>query len=291
VQGVKRWSALLCALLIAALPIGAASQPAPSMRIISLLPSLTEDLFALGAGTEVVGVSQYSDHPDAARAIPRVSSADSIDAEKILTLHPDLVVGIPSQAAMVAPLRRAHLHVVLLHDDTFDDIYATLHQLGALIGRPQAAAQLEQHMRAVTAQLLRGVSSGSRPSVFVVLDVTPIYTVGTKSYINTLIEMAGGRNAAKLGTAYARYSAETLLADQPDVLIVDPAVGFRSVEDREPWRSLYAVRTGHVAEIADAEALLSPGPRYNDGLKWLIAVIRRVQDGPARHSDNPGSHS
>ena len=260
------------------------------MRIISLLPSLTEDLFALGAGAEVVGVSQFSDHPDAARAIPRVSSAQSIDAEKILALHPNLVVGIPSQAAMVAPLMRAHVNVVLLRDDSFDDIYASLRQLGALIGRSGAAATLEQRMRAETHQLLRRVPSGTRLTVFVVLDVTPIYTVGKKSYINRLIEMAGGRNAAKLDGAYARYSAETLLADQPDVLIVDPAVGFRSVEDREPWRSLYAVKAGHVAEIADADALLSPGPRYNDGLKWLIEVLRQVKDDGARHSDNPGSH-
>lgn len=272
--------ALLCALLLTA------AAPAHHMRIVSLMPSLTEDLFALGAGDDVVGVSEYTDRPAAARALPRVASSTSIDAEEIVALHPDLVVGIPFQAAMIAPLRRAHLRVALLRDDTFGDIFSTLDRLGALVHRPVQAAALENRMRVQTAQLERMVSRARRPRVFVVLDVAPIYTVGKRSYINTLIEMAGGRNAAHVDLAYARYSAEALLADQPDVIVVDPTVKLPSVENREPWRSLHAVQTGQVAEIPDTEALLSPGPRYNDGLRWLIGVLRRVPSRGLRQSAN-----
>ncbi|MBV8424454.1 MAG: ABC transporter substrate-binding protein [Candidatus Eremiobacteraeota bacterium] len=281
-----RPAALLCTLLLAALPLGGHAQS--GMRIVSLMPSLTEDLFALGAGDEIVAVSAFTDRPAAARALPHVASSTSIDAEKIVALHPDLVVGIPFQAAMVAPLRRARLHVVLLPDDSFRDIYATLQELGTLVHRSAAAAALEHGMREQTAALERTVSRRRKPSVFVVLDVAPIYTVGKRSYINTLIEMAGGRNAARADLPYIRYSAEALLADQPDVLVVDPMVKLKSVENREPWRSLHAVQSGNVAQIPDTEALLSPGPRYNDGLRWLISVLRRV-DG-VRHSDNTSNH-
>ena len=259
------------ALGIAAPVLAGAREP----RIVALMPSLAEDLFALGAGADLVGVSEYTDYPPAAKTIPRVASATSVDAEKIVALHPDVVVGIPAQAAMVAPLIRAHVHVELLRDDRLDDIYTTLTRLGALLERREAASNLERRMHNETARLVHLARSDSNriPSVFVVLDVQPIYTVGRRSYINTLIEMAGGRNAAQISAAYGRYSAESLLAMQPDVIVVDPIIGFRSIENREPWRSLRAVQNGRVAQIPDSEALLQPGPRYNEALRWLIGVL------------------
>lgn len=272
---MKRLGAIALAAALVFFPTSAHSRPA--VRIVSLIPSLTEDLFALGAGSRVVGVSEFSDFPPAAKQLPRVASFTSVDAERIVTLHPDLIVGIPAQASLIAPLLRAKLRVELLPDDTLDDIYATLRRLGALVGRVPEADALVSRMRSETVRLERTASSSSHPSVFVVLDVAPIYTVGKRSYINSLIETAGGRNAAGLNVAYGRYSAEALLARQPDVIVVDPAVGFRAVQDREPWRSLHAVQAGNVAEIPDPGILLHPSPRYNEGLAWLIQVLGRVK--------------
>jgi len=202
-----------------------------------------------------------------------------------VALHPDLVLGIPAQAAAVAPLIRAGLHVELLRDDSIEDIYTTLTRLGALVGREAKASALERAMRAETRRLVRERVTW-KPRVFVVLDVKPIYTVGARSYIATLILMAGGRNAATLNAAYGRYSPESLLAAQPDVIIVDRLVGFDSIKGEEPWRSLHAVKAGNVAEITEPDALLQPGPRYNAGLRWLIGVLRRARRTGFRHSDN-----
>lgn len=249
------------------------------------MPSITEDLFALGAGEDVIGVSQFTDYPPAARNIARVASSSSVDAERVVALHPDLVLGIPAQAAAVAPLIRAGLHVELLPDDSIEDIYTTLARLGTLVGREGKAANLERNMRIETQRLRRDIVTW-KPSVFVVLDVKPIYTVGARSYIATLIEMAGGRNAARLTAAYGRYSPEALLATQPDVIVADRLVGFHSIEGEEPWRSLRAVKAGNVAEITEPDALLQPGPRYNQGLRWLIGVLRRARRTGFRHSDN-----
>jgi iron complex transport system substrate-binding protein len=273
---VKRFAAIVLAWVLTVYPLAAHAGPV-AHRIVSLVPSLTEDLFALGVGDRVVGVSAYTDHPAAAKKLPEVASFSSIDAERILTLHPDLVVGIPSQAALVTPLERAKLHVVLFRDDTLGDIYATLDRLGTLVGRSRAANALVRRLRDETDRLERSARRKQRPSVFVVLDVAPIYTVGRGSYINALIRLAGGRNAAKLDGAYGRYSAEALLNLQPDVVIADPLVNLRSVIGREPWRSLRAVRHGDVAYIPDPGILLHPGPRYNEGLRWLIGVLRRVR--------------
>lgn len=272
---VKRFAALVLGMTLAIFPVSVPAARA-AQRIVSLAPSLTEDLFALGVGSRVVAVSQYSDYPAAAKRLPRISSSTSLDSEQIVALHPDLVVGISYQAAMTAPLVRAKLRVVLLRDDTLNDIYTTIDDLGTLVGRMNQAAALVRRLRDRTVRLQKTVDRSRMPSVFVVLDVAPIYTVGRRSYINTLINMAGGRNAANLEAAYGRYSAETLLMQQPDIIIADPLVKLRSLRGREPWRSLRAVQRGHVDDIPEPDILLSPGPRYNEGLRWLIDIIRRA---------------
>ena len=284
---MKRAAALFFATFIL-VGTPSASQP-PPQRIVSLIPSLTEDLFALGAGNRVVGVSEFSDFPDAAKRLPHVASFTSLDAERIVAMHPDLIVGDASQNALVEPLLRAKLRVRLFHEDSVGDIYAVLRELGTLLGLTARANALVQKMQTESSRLMQSVDRTHTPSVFVVLDVSPIYTVGKHSYINTMIEMAGGRNASGESAAYDRYSAEALLALQPDVIVVDPAVGLRAVEAREPWRSLHAIQRGNVAVIPDPGILLHPSPRYNQGLAWLIGVLRQVEDRGSRHSDNRGS--
>ncbi len=114
-----------------------------------------------------------------------------------------------------------------------------------------------------------------RPRVFVALGTGPIWTVGPQSYIATLIRLAGGTDAVtSLPSAYAQYSAESLLALQPDVIITDPEVHLASVLNREPWRSLRAVREHHVYLVDPPAILQRPGPRYTQGLAWLIEHLR-----------------
>jgi iron complex transport system substrate-binding protein len=264
--------AALAGLLALAAVAPANSQTKP--RIVSLIPSLTEDLFAIGAGPQVVGVSAWTDFPPQAARLPVVGSASSVDTELVLRLHPDAVVGIPAQAALVADLRRAGLSPDLLADDSYQDIFSDLARLGRISGHASEAAALEKRLRARTVQLQRSVRGNSRPSVFVVLGVGPIYTVSDTSYIAQLIALAGGRNAAgNLKDAYPRYSAEALVALQPDVVVADSQSGLSGVLDRAPWSALRAVREHRVYILADAALLERPGPRYNEGLAWLIARL------------------
>jgi len=250
---------------------GKATQP---VRVVSLIPSLTEDLFAIGAGPSVVGVSQFTDYPPAAARLPLVSTFSSVGAEKIVRLHPTVVVGIPAQTALVGDLRRLGLRVVLVSDDSFDDIFSDLAMLGRLTGRSHEAAALSARLRARTAELVRRVPAGPRPTVFVVLGVAPVYTVGDRSYIAHLIGLAGGRNAAAgVHDAYARYSAEALVAAQPDALVTDRTTNLAAALNTAPWSALRAVKTHRVYVLSDAALLERPGPRYNDGLAWLIVQL------------------
>ncbi|MBD5636171.1 MAG: ABC transporter substrate-binding protein, partial [Candidatus Eremiobacteraeota bacterium] len=118
-----------------------------AVRIVSLIPSLTEDLFAIGAGPNVVGVSQYTDFPAAAKKLPQVASFTSLDAERIVRLHPDLVIGIPAQARLTADVARAGLRIELIGDETYDDIFTSLARLGALTGREREARALTHRLR------------------------------------------------------------------------------------------------------------------------------------------------
>jgi iron complex transport system substrate-binding protein len=268
-------SVALCSAYMAfvAAPAPAATPAPVGPRIVSLMPSLTEDLFAIGAGPQVVGVSQFTDRPAAAASLPAVASFASVDAERIVRLHPGLVVGISAQAALVAGLRHAGLRIELLRDDSFDDLFATLARLGVLSGHPEAATHLAKSLHERTAQLVARVPAGPRPRTFVVLGVAPIYTVGERSYIAHLIELAGGVDAAHISDAYARFGSEALVALQPDAIVADRSSGLASALAHAPWNALTAVRSGHVYVLDDADILERPGPRYNEGLAWLIAHL------------------
>jgi len=264
--------AALASALLAVLPAAAAAR-VPATRIVSLMPSLTEDLFAIGAGPEVVGVSQFTDRPAAAAKLPAVASFASLDAERIVRLHPSVVVGIPAQGLLVRDLRRAGLRVELLPDDSFDDLFTSLGRLGQLSGRSMEASALARALRARTAQLVARVPAAPKVRTFIVLGIAPIYTVGEGSYIAHLVELAGGIDAAGVRDAYARFGAEALVALQPDAIVADRASGFAAARARAPWNALRAVRDGHAYVLEDAAILERPGPRYNEGLAWLIARL------------------
>jgi iron complex transport system substrate-binding protein len=268
--------------LVAALTFSACAAPAPARpdvprRIVSLIPSLTEDLFAIGAGPAVVGVSVYTDFPPAAAKLPVVANVSGADIERIVTLHPDVVVGIPAQNAPAADLRRAGIRTVLLKDDEFEDIFRDIDALGLLTGHADESHALTDRLRARTLALMKTVRKRAHPvRVFVVLGTGPIYTVGDSSYVGKLIALAGGADAAQIHDAYGAYSAEALVAVQPDVLVADSTVQLQSVLDRPPWNALRAVREHRVAYLPDPAILERPGPRYNDGLAWLIGILNNA---------------
>ncbi len=240
-------------------------------RVVALVPSLGEDLFAIGAGPSVAGVSAYTEVPQA-RALPRISDGSSVDAEKIVALGADLVVGIPAQARLVESLQRAGVRVVLMRDDRYEDIFANLARLGELTGRSPQAAVVAARLRQRTATLRTRTRSFKRtPSVFVAFGTGPIWTAGSGSYIGTLIELAGGRNAAAdLKQPWGQYGAESLLRAQPDVIVSDRSTHLESALGQEPWRSLRAVREGRVYIVEPASILEQPGTHYTEGLQWLI---------------------
>ena len=255
---------------------------ARSPRIVSLIPALTEDLFAIGAGPDVVAVSAV--HRLSGRRpthLPESSHPLRLGghgAHREASI-PIIVIGIPAQARLVADLVRAGVRVELIDDESYEQIFTSLARVGTLTGHEREARSLAARLRARTAELTRRIPA-DRPSTFVVLETNPIVTTGDGSYIARLISLAGGVNAAgHLSEAYPRYSAEALLARAPDAIVADRLCGLQNVLGTPPWNALGAVRDGRVYILGDADILERPGPRYNEGLAWLIARLHGHAQG------------
>ena len=272
-------TAAFCAITAAALSAcgySAANAPVTSAkRIVTLMPVFADDLCAMGEGARIAGVSQYTRSATCARSVPEVANFSSVDSEKIVALHPDVVVAIPAQTRLTAPLQRAGIRTIFVRDDSYRDIFTGITELGRITGDDAAAQRLERRLQERTAQIVDARRFKRHPSVFVVLQAQPIWTVGPQSYISTLLAMAGARNAVtQLPRPYAQYNAEALIELQPDAIIAGSDTQLTALLDREPWRSLRAVQRKHVYIVADPAVLERPGPDYNEGLSWLIEHLR-----------------
>lgn len=239
------------------------------------MPSFAQDLCAMGSGGLIVGVSEYGNSATCAPRAPAIANFSSVNVEKIIALRPDLVVGIPAQRRLTAPLERAGIRTVFLSDDSYGDLFRNIAEIGRLTGSTQSASDLIARLRSRTNRLRASEHFTKRPSVFVVLQAQPVWTVGPQSYISTLLELAGARNAVtRLPRAYAQYNTEALVDLQPDAIVAGSDTQLTALLDREPWRSLRAVRQKHVYVLQDPGVLERPGPNYNEGLSWLIEHLR-----------------
>jgi ABC-type Fe3+-hydroxamate transport system substrate-binding protein len=272
---VKKLLAIAAAVVFSACASSAADRAphAAAQRIVTLMPSFADDLCSIGAGNQLVAVSAFSGAAHCASRLPVVSDFASVDTEKILALNPDAVVAIPSQRRLAAPLQRAGIPVLYLRDDSYADLLRNLARLGTLSGRERAANALVAVLQKRTAQLRASEHFAKHPRVFVVITALPIWTAGSNSYISTLIAFAGGRNAVSLAQPYMQYGAEALLRLQPDAIIASQDVHLEALLDREPWRSLRAVQQ-HRVFVYPTALLNLPGPRYNEGVAWLIERLR-----------------
>lgn len=246
-------------------------------RIVVLMPSFAEDLVAIGAAHQIVGVSSGTEDIPAVRHVPTVATFSSVDVERIVAVRPDVIVAIPAQMRFLAPLQRLGIDVEQLPDDTYADIFTDLGDLGRISGHTAAARHEITRLQATTAALrAREHYRTSRPTVFFVIGTQPIWTASAGSYIGTLIGLAGGRDVARLSVPYSEFSAEALLRMQPDAIVTDSTTHIGDMLQREPWRSLDAVRQHHVFVIADASLIERPGPRYVKGLAWLITQFNSI---------------
>jgi ABC-type Fe3+-hydroxamate transport system substrate-binding protein len=243
-----------------------------AVRVVSLAPALTEDLFAIGAGPQVVGVDDLSNRPPAALHVPRVGSMRTINSEAVAALDPDLVVGIAYQAPGLRDLSRAGVPTQTLEVDTLADDFAAISSLGRATGHAREASRLLAGIgrRLDAARRATHALKAPRALAFIGMGLAPFYTAGRGSYIDDLFAIAHIRNVAgDLHAAYPALSAETIEAADPDVLVVPRGA---AIPNEPPWSRLRAVRLHRIVAI-DEDDYLRPGPRVADVVDALVRGV------------------
>lgn len=257
---------------------------APATRIVSLAPSNTEALFALGAGDRLVGRDAYSDFPPEALAVESIGDPyASVNTEGIVAMAPDLVLagGITSPET-VEQLAGLGLTVYATRVNTsLDDIYTDLLDIGTLTGQATEAAALVADLKSrVDAVTAKTSSASERPVVFYELDATEPskpWTPGPNTFMSQLISLAGGVNAGDIATdQYVQLSLEQLVAQDPAIIVLGSATyGGQTPElvaQRAGWETIAAVENGAVYTFDD-NLVSRPGPRVVDGLEQLARLI------------------
>lgn len=252
-------------------------------RIVSIAPSNTELLFAVGAGDQVVGREELSDYPDAAKKVASIGSVfGKINTEAIVALKPDLILAAEiNPPEQVKTLQDLGLTVYYLSNPKdFDGLYANIKLVGQLTGHAADAQKLIDSTQARYQAVLTKVAVSSRmPKVYYELDATDPtkpYTSGPGTFIDIMIKLAGGQNiGAALKDQYAQISAEEIVKQNPDVIVLgDAAYGVTvdSIGQRAGWASIAAVKNKAVYAFDD-NLVSRPGPRLIDGLEQLAKLL------------------
>jgi iron complex transport system substrate-binding protein len=274
---MKRVLFIVFAVLAAAGCVKAPTAAAPAdSRIVSLAPSLTEIAYAIDCGSELVGDTRYDDYPDAARGLPHVADLTHVDLELLTKLHPTAVLALHDQEKEGSEIGRTlGIVVAYLPNRGLTDLYADIAGVGTICNRQELASKLVADIKTRTEAIAaQAKAAGSRPRVMFLLGL-PGFTVGKHSYLNDLIELAGGENVAgDIDQAYPNLSGESIVAMNPDVIIVTRDVPFGAdVRSREPWRSVNAVRHGRIEVPPNDDIIERPGPRIVEGLTWLERAL------------------
>ena len=251
--------------------------PQPGNRLVSLAPSITETLFAIGAEDLIVGVTDYCNFPPAAKQKPHVGGMVNPSIEAIVGLHPDLIV--LSMEGNVredfARLTSFGVPVFVTNPRTLAGIKHSIEQLGILTGRTAGAERLVKTFQAREDSIAANIR-GPRVRTLCFVSLQPIMVVGQNTFLNELLERAGAENLASSAPGtYPAYSRENVLATNPDVMLIltDALTDVGQLVALFPeFRELSAVRKHHVFLI-DADLVSRPGPRAVDGLHLLYHTL------------------
>ncbi|GAA5335733.1 MULTISPECIES: ABC transporter substrate-binding protein [Thermus] len=245
---------------------------APPKRIVSMLPSVTETVCALGACDRLVATDDYSDWPESVKRLPKAGGLYNPNPELIVSLKPDLVL-VSRYGRLYETLERAGLTVFVVRTETYEDIFKTVRTLAQLLGLPSQGERLvAQIQREVYGEEVRAAKAKARPRVYYEIDPTP-YTVGPESFIGVLIQKARGVNIVpkELGL-FPKIAPEFVVEKNPEVIVATYPGARETIQSRPGWNRVRAVQTGRICVFTGGEdSLLSrPGPRVAQGLKLLV---------------------
>lgn len=252
-------------------------------RIVSMVPSNTEILFAVGAGEQVVGVTEYCDYPPEAQTREKIGgfSAKTISVEKIVALEPDLVLSAGEiQQSVIEALEQAEIPVFALAPERLAGVYHNIETVGRLTGRETQAAEVVAEMQdrvAAVTEKSQQVPEDKRPAVFYEVWDEPLMTAGPTTFVSELIELAGGKNIfADVSEEYPQVSAETVIQRDPDVVLGPDTHGeeliAENIKARPGWENISAVKEGRIY-LVNGDIVSRSGPRLVDALEAIARTL------------------
>ncbi len=254
----------------------------PAKRIISLAPHNTENLFAAGAGMQLVGATQYSDYPEAAKRVPRVGGYTGLDLETIIALKPDLILAWDSgnRKEDIERLRSLGFIIYMSEPHQLEDIATEIEALGTLAGTTQTARQFANQFRDQLQQLRQRHHKLKPVRVFYEIWHRPLMTINGEQLISKALALCGGNNVfAGLSTLAAAIDTEAVLAANPDTIITSAKSAKQNREWIENWRrwpQLRAVAYGNLYFVPP-DLLQRQGPRILQGIEQLCEAVAQAR--------------
>lgn len=258
-------------------------------RIISLAPSMTELLFALGLEDEVVGVTTLADYPAEAVLKEKIGTIVDPSVEKIISLKPDLVLAVAiNKEETITQLRRLGIKVAGFDPHNIKESIELIKKVGLLTGQQETArvitTELTDSLTQIEQLVVKELQDRQGPKVFYEIWSNPLYTAGSDTFIDDIINIAGGINiGSKADGAWPQYSLEVLILEDPDVYIASPhssahKVTVEKIKNRDNYQGIKAVRNGRVY-IVDQDIVSRPSPRIIDAImEFLRAILPEVAE-------------
>ncbi|HNP35888.1 MAG TPA: cobalamin-binding protein [Woeseiaceae bacterium] len=270
----------------------AACQPTPgapppeiiATRVVTLAPQLTELVFAAGAGDTLVGVSAYSDFPPAARDLPVVSDAFTVDQEQLALLQPDLVLAWQSGTPInvVEELRARGYRVATLSTGSLAEIGTAIERIGALTGHADTAHNAASEFADALHELAARHAKDERISIFFQISERPLYTINGAHYISEILELCGGRNVfSDLDELAPAVSVEAVIRRDPEVFLASSPASPAPFRDWARWPQLAANRDGNLFVI-DPNTISRASPRLLIGARRICETLDIARDNRRR---------
>jgi len=242
-------------------------------RVVMLFPSDTEIVFAIGAGSLAVGADEYSDYPPEAAELARVGDVNT-NIEAVMALNPDLVLASASMNhAAIDSLRQLGVAVYASDPQTLEETIAHIEQVGVLLNRREGAAAVAGEMRSALRYVTDKVRNAEPVRVY--LEFSPGWTVGSETFLDELVRLAGGVNISEDRAGWFEVDPEAVIARNPEVIIHPEIEGvdfLGGMLSRPGWDQIDAVKNNRVIAVAN-EPLVRVGPRLTDGLKEIAAAL------------------